>query len=245
MNDSSATPATAGPDDLAEAQRKAIAIGTSRSGLLTLRTIVGLVRLIGYRWFRVTVRGREHLNAEGPLVIAPVHRSNLDAPLIACASKRRYWALGKKSLFKNPAFAWLISALGSFPVERGTADRDAIKAAEGLLTQGEALIVFPEGTRQTGNQVGEVFDGAAFLAARSRARVVVVGIAGTEDAMPPGAKFPRRSRVSIVAGEPIDPPEVTDKGRLTLSARRAYSALVAERLQAVFDEAIAESELLL
>lgn len=231
-----------GGSDLADAQGRAIAIGQSRAGRFTLRTITGFVRTFGYRYLRVRVRGADHLNTPGPLIIAPVHRSNLDAPLIACASKRRFWALGKKSLFSNPAFGWLVSALGSFPVERGTADRDAIKAAEQLLNRGEALIVFPEGTRQSGPKVGEVFDGAAFMAARTGARVVVVGVAGTEDAMPSGAKFPRRSNVVIVAGEPLDPPELTDKGRLTLSARRNYSALVAERLQAAFDEAIAESE---
>lgn len=229
-------------DALVDAQGKALAIGRSRTGVWTMRTVRGLVKLLGHPYFKVRVRGAEHLMTPGPLVVAPVHRSNLDAPLLATITKRRLWALGKDSLFKNPAIGWLVSALGSFPVARGTADREAMRAAERILVDGEALIVFPEGTRQDGNDVSEIFDGAAFLAARARAKVVMVGIAGTQNAMPSGAKFPRRTQVALVVSEPLDPPELKN-GRLTMSSRKAYSAEIRDRLQSVFTEAQAEVEL--
>lgn len=222
-------------------QARALEIATSRSGAFVYGTAKVLIRNVLYRLFRLVSRGREHLDTEGPLVIAPVHRSNLDAPLVAALANRPFKSLAKESLFSPSPLGWLMSALGGFPVERGAADRDALRAAQDLLAAGEAIIVFPEGTRQTGDRVADVFDGAAFLAARTGAKVIPVGVAGTEAAMPPGAKLPRRSRVAIVVGEPIDPPDTGGK-RLSLSKRREYTSALTERLQDVFDEAQIEAE---
>lgn len=222
-------------------QAKALAVAESRSGRAFYRAVRRLIRVLLYRYFRLIHRGHEHLNVGGPLILAPIHRSNLDAPMIAALSDRRTKSLAKRSLFESAPVGWVMSALGGFPVERGTADRDALRAAQELLEAGEAMIVFPEGTRQTGTDVADVFDGAAFLAARTGARVVPIGIAGTEDAMPPGAKFPRRTRVAIVVGEPMDPP-VAEGTRVTLSQRRAFTDQLRDRLQLVFDEARIETE---
>jgi 1-acyl-sn-glycerol-3-phosphate acyltransferase len=222
-------------------QAKALAVAESRSGRAFYGLARRLIRGVLYRYFRLVHRGQDHLNVTGPLILAPVHRSNLDAPMIAALSDRRTKSLAKRSLFESAPVGWMMSALGGFPVERGTADRDALRAAQELLEAGEAMIVFPEGTRQTGSAVADVFDGAAFLASRTGARVVPIGIAGTEGAMPPGARFPRRSRVAIVVGEPLDPP-VAAGTRVTLSQRRAFTDELRERLQFVFDEAQIETE---
>ncbi len=224
-----------------EAQQRAIAVSRSRSGRAFYRFIQILLRTIVFRYFRLRHRGREHLETAGPLILAPVHRSNLDAPLIGGLSDRSLAALSKESLFGSRPFAWIISALGAFPVARGSADRDALKSAQELLEGGASMIVFPEGTRQSGPSVGEMFDGPAFLAARTGAKVVPIGIAGTEDAMPSGAKFPRRTRVAMIIGEPLSPP-TSESGRISLSQRKAFTAEIQERLQAVFDEAQAEAE---
>lgn len=224
-----------------EAQDKAIAIGASRSGRTFYAGTKIFIRQVLFRYFRVIRRGGEHLDTPGPLILAPVHRSNLDAPLLAGLSNRPTRSLAKESLFKSAPVGWVMSALGGFPVNRGAADREALRAAQQLLEANESLIVFPEGTRQTGELVGEVFGGAAFLAARTGAKVVPVGIAGTAAAMGPGVRFPRRNKVAIVVGEPMDPPR-SDSGRVSLKQRAAFSADLKQRLQQVFDEAQAESE---
>ncbi len=222
-------------------QHRAEQVAESRSGRAVYRAVRASIRAVLYRYFRVIARGGEHLDLEGPLILAPVHRSNLDAPLIAALSSRRIRSLAKESLFSPAPLGWFMSALGGFPVRRGGVDRDALRAAQTLLEEGEAVIVFPEGTRQRGEQVVDVFDGAAFLAARSGARVVPIGIAGTEAAMPSGARFPRRTKVAIVAGAPLEPPDAGGQ-RLTLRARRDYTAALGQQLQRVFDEARIEAE---
>ncbi|MDG2112516.1 MAG: lysophospholipid acyltransferase family protein, partial [Actinomycetota bacterium] len=182
------------------------------AGELVFRLIRGSIRVFLFRWFRLRHEGRERLAVEGTVIFAPVHRSNLDGPLIGGLTHRRVRYLGKESLFKPAPAGWVMRSVGSFPVRRGEADLDAMRAAKSLLDQGEAMLVFPEGTRQEGDEIGEVFDGAAFLAAKSKAPVVPVGIAGTDEAMPTGTKFPKRVQVAIVVGEPLDPPTGPDGG---------------------------------
>ncbi len=211
----------------------AVRVGHQRSSLVFYRLVRGFIRIVLFRWLRVQVRGAEHLNIEGPVIVAPVHRSNLDAPLIAGAGNRRLRALGKRSLFVNPVSAWVCAALGAIPLRRGEADRDAMRSARTILDDGEVMIVFPEGTRQVGPRVAGVFDGMSYLASKTRAPIVPVGIAGTENALPPGAKFIHRTHTAIVVGEPIVAPE----GRMSRPALTAFSEEVGARLQAVFDEA--------
>ena len=114
-----------------EMQDKALAIGRSRSALAFYKVVHALIRWILHPWLRARVRGKQHLSTPGPLIIAPVHRSNLDAPLLAGYSTRRYRALGKESLFANPIFGWIVSASGRIPGRsRGSRPRRPHSRAE-------------------------------------------------------------------------------------------------------------------
>lgn len=212
------------------------AVGDSPTALKVHGLVRRIIRLVLYPYFRVEVVHGERLDFAGTAIIAPVHRSNLDSPLVAAASARRFRVLAKKSLFVNRPVSWFIAALGAYPVERGTADREAMRVMRDFLGRGDSLLVFPEGTRQTGRTVGEIFDGTAFLATKGHAHVIPVGISGTEKAMPPGAKFPRRSTVRIVIGEPMIPPG-TDGERVPRTALREFTAEIRHALQDVHDEA--------
>lgn len=197
------------------------------------RSVRRIIMTVLYPYFRVRRRGREHLDIVGPVIVAPVHRSNLDTPLLSGMSHRRLRALSKESLFSNRYFGAFLAALGAFPVRRGAADREAMREAVRMLEAGEQVVVFPEGARQTGTRVETVFDGVSYLASRTGAVIVPVGIAGTEAAMSTGTRLPRPARVAMVAGPPIHPPQ----GRMSRPAMSRFSATVQERLQAVFDEA--------
>ncbi len=224
------TPATERPAKSLEwAQR----VGHKRTSRAFYRFIRFSIRVFLHRWLRTEILGAEHLATEGPVIIAPVHRSNLDAPLIAGAGPRRMRALGKRSLFTDPISARVCAALGAIPLRRGEADRDAMRAARSILDDGEMMIVFPEGTRQSGNQVQGVFDGMTYLANKTGAVIIPIGIAGTEAALPSGSKGIKRVPTAIVVGEPIHAPE----GRMSRPALTAFSEDVGARLQTVFDEA--------
>lgn len=193
-------------------------------GEQVFRFIRGVVRIVLFRWFRVQIEGRERLALEGPFIIAPAHRSHLDGPLIGGLTHRRVRYLGKESLFRPAPLGWVMEAIGVFPVRRGTADFEAMKAARKLLNEGNAMLVFPEGTRQPVGEIRKIFDGAAWLAAKAVVPVVPAGIAGTGEALPSGAKFPRREKVVIVVGEMMDPPTAADGSAAKRVDMTAWSA---------------------
>jgi 1-acyl-sn-glycerol-3-phosphate acyltransferase len=187
-------------------------------------------------FFRPRVLGRENIPLTGPVLIAPIHRSNVDFAFTLFISPRKVFFMAKDSLFKVPILGGLLIRLGAFPVRRGTADRESLGAAEEVLRQGQALVLFPEGTRKEGLQVHTLHDGAMFIAARTGATVVPVGIGGSERAMPHGARVPRPTRIRIIVGKPIVPP--SSEGRVARSAVAAKSEELRVELERLYHESM-------
>jgi 1-acyl-sn-glycerol-3-phosphate acyltransferase len=198
-----------------------------------------MVEIVCRAYWRVEVRGRENLPSSGPYVIAPVHRSNIDTFLAGCVTRRRIRFMGKDTLWKYKWSGALFSSLGAFPVHRGTPDREALRQCEEAVRGGEPVVLFPEGTRQSGNRLHPLFEGAAFVAARTGVPIVPVGIGGSEWAMPKGSKFVFPVKVVIVIGEPIEPPVRSAGARVSRRSVSELTATLAERLQALFDQALA------
>ncbi len=151
----------------------------------------------------IRVIGRELVPMEGPLLVAPVHFSYLDPPIVACAMDRALSFMAKEDLFRPWWLGPLIRSLGSFPVRRGENDTEAIRLAIHLLKEGRAVLLFPEGTRGFGEKMGGITPGIAMLAKRSGAKVLPVGIVGTERVWPKGSKKLRRSPMTVVIGRPF------------------------------------------
>ena len=191
----------------------------------------GLVRL----FFRPSVSGRDNIPTSGPVLVAPIHRSNLDFAFTLFISPRKVFFMAKDSLFKVPVLGSALIQLGAFPVKRGTADREAMRSAEEVLNAGHALILFPEGTRKYGPHVEPLHDGAMFIAARTGAMVVPVGISGTDRALPDGAKFPRPVKVRVVVGAAISPPPGEGRPSRSLIAEKS------EELRVELEAAYAQS----
>lgn len=231
-------------DEFTRLYQRVLRIGKRRSSLAIYRLFAWTVRALVYPYFSLRSSGKEHLNLPGPLIIAPVHRSNLDVPLIAPLSKRHIRSLAKDSMFKGRLASWFSASIGAVPVRRGQADRQALEMTKQLLLDGEAVLVFPEGTRQHGPEVETIFDGCAYLAAKCDAPVVPVGIAGTEEAMPSGVKIPKRKKVAICVGEPMwfrsearDSKAESHTAGGRMAARREFSEQLRQRLQELMDEA--------
>lgn len=186
-----------------------------------------------FRRLDVRAEGVELLRTAPPVIIAPVHRSNLDSLIVGVLGGRRLPTLAKESLFKIKPVGWWIAGLGAIPLDRDAADREATSAARRILDSGKPLMIFPEGTRQSGRQIAELFDGTTWIAAKTGASIVPVGIAGTEDAMPPGAKIPKRAAVGVSVGEPLPMPE----GRVPRSKLSELTEEMRDRLQKANDRA--------
>ena len=127
--------------------------------------------------------------------------------------------------------------LGAFPVHRGSADRESLRTCMRIIENGESLVMFPEGTRREGPKVAELFDGPAFVAARTGVPIVPIGIGGSALAMPLGSKFIKPHRIVLVVGEPVTPPVGDGTGRVKRRVVRELTAQLQADLQALYDEA--------
>lgn len=192
---------------------------------------------IGKTYFRTKVVGKEHVPSSGPFILSPTHRSNLDSPMLAMVTTRRMRYMGKESLWKRNWSAWYFTAAGGFPVDRATADREALKACLEVIERGEPLVMFPEGTRQSGPVITEMFDGPAYVACRGQAPILPIGLGGSERAMGKGMKMPRPTKMTIVIGKPIYPPKPGPSGRVPRRAVREMTVELRDHLQDLFDEA--------
>ncbi len=198
--------------------------------------------LVGFArtYLRLRVEGTERLPRQGSYVVAPVHRSYLDFFLVAAIRRPRMRYMGKDSLWRvHPAVSWFMDALGGYGVARGAAaDREALKTTIDVVDEGlEPVVLFPEGSRQTGPTIMPLYDGVAYVATRCQVPVVPVGIGGSEAAMPKGARFVRPRKVVVLVGEPIPPPPLNDTGRASRKAVKEFSERLADELQRVFDDA--------
>ena len=201
---------------------------------LTYRICAFIIAVVAKVLFRPTVEGAENIPLSGPVLIAPIHRSNVDFAFSLFISPRKVFFMAKDGIFRVPILGSLLTKLGAFPVTRDSADRESMRLAEEVLQRGQALVLFPEGTRKEGDHVEPLHDGAMFLAARTGAMVVPVGIAGSDRAMPVGTKLPRFARIHIVVGKPITPP--SSEGRVSRSAISAKTEELRRELEAVYEE---------
>lgn len=123
---------------------------------------------------------------------------------------------------------------------RGSADLEALRRCISIIDAGGPLVLFPEGTRQSGDTIQPLFDGAAYVALKTQVPIVPVGIGGSQDIMPSGSKRIRRRKCAAVIGAPIYPSK-TEGIRATRSDVRNLTAILATELQVVFDEALRNS----
>ena len=209
----------------------------TRFELALYRSIRAALMVLSRLWFRLEVVDKDRVPANGPFVLAPVHRSNIDFFLVAALTRTRMRYMGKDSLWKVPLLGPFITALGAFPVRRGSADREALRTCMTIIEEGEPLVMFPEGTRCEGDAIADVFDGPAYVAARTGVPLVPVGIGGSDKAMPKGAKWIKPAKIVLVVGDPIMPPKGDGSGRVPRRVVREMTGQLRTDLQGLYDDA--------
>jgi 1-acyl-sn-glycerol-3-phosphate acyltransferase len=160
-------------------------------------------------WFRMRISGSEHIPVSGSAIVAPNHKSFLDAFFVGISTRRHVRYMAKAELFRGP-LGWLFLRLGAFPVLHGEADAEALETARLVLDQGGVLVVFPEGTRvEDPHALGSPHHGAGRLALMTGAPIIPAAIAGTQRLWLGPLPKPRRVQVAFLPA--IDPAQLSGR----------------------------------
>ena len=171
-----------------------------------------------YAGCRLAVEGRENIPAEGPVLVVCNHISQADPVVVGVAAvPRKSYYFAKAELFRVPFLRGYIYRMGAFPVERGGADRRALRLSREVLSRGDMLLMFPEGSRFTDGRLRPGLSGAGSLALDPGVTVIPTAIWGTH-------RFGRKGRV--VFGPPLDLSDVDGASRAARS-RQAVDRMMA------------------
>ena len=158
-------------------------------------------------YFRLRRLGTEHI-PDGGVILASNHRSFLDPFLIGVCIRRPIYFVAKRELFRNPMLGWLLNCLGAFPIKRGASDEESMDTSLALLERGEAVVIFPEGTRIRTGSLGSPKRGVGRLALQSGKPVVPIAVTNSERARR-GWRI-RPVRVHLRCGPALTFPRVDD-----------------------------------
>ena len=171
-----------------------------------VRPICTAVQRLSLRLFAdLEVSGEGNLPTTGPLIIVANHQSNIDPPLLAAVLKRHTWFLAKAGIFKGPIIRWFLGSWGAFPLRRQEGDIRALRWILRKLESGEAVVLFPEGTRNPG-AMRRAKPGVVQVALRTRAPLIPIGITGTEHLTNVGRVFNPTAKLRVRIGEPFTLP---------------------------------------
>ena len=168
--------------------------------------------LIGFR-----IEGLENVPKKSAALVISNHIHNSDPILLVAAYPRPLLWMAKKEVFGVPFIGWVADSAGAFPVDRGSADRDALRNAERLLREQFLVGVFPEGTRSSTGGLKDVYPGVALIALKSGVPILPTAIIGSDSLPFNGKKGRRRSKgrpkVTVRIGKPFQLPTRTVDGR--------------------------------
>tara|TARA_B100000315_G_scaffold108779_1_gene99820 strand:- start:414 stop:1124 length:711 start_codon:yes stop_codon:yes gene_type:complete len=182
---------------------------------------------------RLEVIGRERVPPHGPLIVVANHLSFSDPPLLVCGIDRPLYFIAKRELFSNPVSGFLMRGFQVSPFDRSGSRIEPLRLMLRLLAQDRAVVVFPEGHRSPDHTMKEGMLGVAYLALKSQAPILPVGLSGTEKISAWRMTVPLcRMRANI--GQPFTPPVL--EGATRQEATQSTLDMIMNRIAALLPE---------
>ena len=191
--------------------------------------VYALMRIL----FGAEVRRRLKVDFNENYIFACNHVAYADPPFVAATLPREVFFVAKASLFRRRLFAWFLGTLNAMPIRRGMFDRECMRKSLELLSQQKSLLIFPEGGRISGGELGAPKSGVGFLALHSGVAVVPMYVSGTNRLW---RCLLRRERLTVSYGRPIRTAPGTALEFGNPESARALSEMVMEGIRALEDE---------
>jgi 1-acyl-sn-glycerol-3-phosphate acyltransferase len=206
-----------------------------------------VARIVVRLLMRTTVVGRENLPAGGPLLVVFNHLGHMDAPVLIANLPWNLDAIALSDLYRVPVTGQMLRLYGTIPVHRDVFDRSVVERALDVLNNSGVLILAPEARMSVTGALEKARGGAAYLALKTRAPILPVGLTGTENkTFYPQWKQRRRPRVTMTIGPvfrlpdlPLDGPErrqsITEASTLIMTN---IARLLPESYRGVYSDAM-------
>ncbi len=192
-----------------------------------------VVRMTGKVCFNVLgrfdVRGLEGVPPRGRLLVVANHLSNADPPVLVVSIPRRLWFVAKRSLFRGRIASWFLSIFGH-PMDRSGQDAGALRWMLKMLEDEQTVGIFPEGTRSNG-PMKKAGHGVAYVALKSQATILPVGITGTENIPAIWRLLIPLRRFTVNIGQPFSLPPID--GNVETPVLESLTDMIMERVAAL------------
>jgi len=161
-----------------------------------------LLKLAG---IRVTVKGKENLPEESNVLFVSNHQGNFDIPILLNALNKRVAFVAKKEIKKMPFIGEWMTLVNCIFIDREDVRQSvrAINKGAKKIQKGQAMVIFPEGTRSKDGQLNEFKPGSLKLAVKANAKIIPVTINGSIKAMKKGDLLIKPAEVTLTIGKPI------------------------------------------
>ena len=177
--------------------------------------------------------GDELKNTKGPVIIVANHLSNSDGLILNKILKDidPFFVAGTKLNKKNSISRIGWEALKTVPINPNTADIDAMRKCIGILKDGKAIFIFPEGTRSRTGGLLEGKRGVVLMAKKSGVPILPIGMTGTGKLMPindkdMGKEAFTRSEINVNVGKKFFLPEREDNENKDVFNQRCINTIM-------------------
>ncbi len=193
-------------------------------------------KTIARLFFSFRVLYPERIVEKGPLILASNHQSYFDPPLVGICSRRGVYYLARKTLLQIPLLGKLLPHINVILVDRDGNDMSALKSVIRTVKSGNAVVLFPEGTRSIDGNLQPAKAGIGLVIAKTRAPVQPVRIFGSYEAFPKGSDKISLTPITVVVGETIHFTDADLNPSLHGNDERALYQSLSDRVMAAIAE---------
>ncbi len=197
-----------------------------------------LLRFAYVALMHLEVRGIENVPASGPVIVMINHVNFFDSIVVLAALGRPIIPMAKVEAFEDWRLRPLVTTYGAIPVHRGAVDTAAIRSATEVLRDGGMLLISPEGTRSPTGALMQGQEGMAYLATRTNASILPVGIVGTPRLWPMLKRL-HRAHITFTVGTSFQlqttaKPTREELRHLTDRAMHALARTLPEEMRGIY-----------
>ena len=182
---------------------------------------------------KLSINGRESVPPFGPVILVANHLSHNDPPVLVGTINRRLNFIAKQELFDNIILRNGLKEFGVHPFDRSGQAIDIIRVALRLLAHDQPIVLFPEGTRSLNHSLQKGLPGAAYIAMKSQATILPVGLTGTQNFPSWRMPFPM-CRIGVNIGQPFTLPII--EGRPSHEVLQSMADMIMSRIAVLLPE---------